>query len=337
MAKGKFTTDEIIIILDVFKSAIKDGLDLKLIFEELHEMFDSPAKASMIHEMGQKIFSEGTISEGFRGILPDNIVEAIGFAYDKGQLDVVLEEIQKIYVVKQNLSVQLKKAISYPAIVLGLFFALMISAFAFIMPIIEKSLKGIDPKKIPEFNKTLFAISHAVRDHYLLLTVVLVAAVFSIFLLLKKYKNEILFNLPIIKDIMQSQENSISFKMLAVFHKAGVNIQKAFFSIAESLTGDFRNVFIETSRMLSEGRTITEAFKNCNVSKKYIVRVKSGEMTSKIEESFEKISMLEQQKAETYISALTRTVNIVMLILAATSGIGFYAITVLPTYKIAGL
>lgn len=333
-----FSTDELIIIFDVFKSAIRDGLDVKFIFEELRDSFSqSPKKAAAINEVAQRVFTSGTVSEGFRGLISDNEVEAISFAYEKGQVDTVLEELQKTYENKQKIARQLRKAISYPIVVLFMFFILAVLALAFIIPVIEKSTKDIDPKKIPEFNKKLYFVSHLIRDHYILFIAILGIIAFIVFLVFKKYKTKILFNIPVIKNIVQTQENIVSFKMLAIFHNAGVNIQKAFFSIAETLTGKFRDVFMETSKMLSNGKTITDAFVKMNVEKKYIVRIKTGELTGKIDEAFEKISILEQQKIETHMSVLTKTVNIVLLILAGLSAIGFYAITVLPTFKIAGL
>jgi type II secretory pathway component PulF len=337
LSSHRFTTDEIIIILDVFKASIKDGLDLKFILEELQDTFGHTGNASAIQDMGQRIFSHGMISEGFRGIMPDNIVEAIGLAYEKGHLDVVLQEIQTIYELKRRLAQQLKKAIAYPALVIGLFFVFTVAAFVFLMPRIEASFKGADPKKIPEFSKMLFSISQAMRDHYILFAVALAGIGIFVYFMFNNYRDKILSKIPLIKDIMQSQENAMSFQMIAVFHQAGVNIQKAFFSVSESLTGKFRNIFTDTSKMLSEGKTITEAFEKNKVAKKYLVRVKSGEITGKIDDAFEKISLLEQQKMELQLSTLSKAINIIMLLLAGLSAIGFYAVTLLPIYKMAGM
>jgi type IV pilus assembly protein PilC len=335
VASNKFTIDDIIIIIDVFKTSIRDGLDIKFILEELHDMFDQTKKASTIKDMGQRIFAGGMIHEGFRGMLPDSVVEAIGFAHEKGHLDNALEEIQKTYELKQSLAQQLRKAIAYPLVVVGLFMVMGIAALLFLMPMIEGAFRGMDPEKIPEINKTLFAISHAMREHFVLLIVFIAFACLIIYSLAKKYSNKILFKLPVIKDIMQFQESAMSFQMLRVFFKAGVNIQKAFSSIAVSLSGNFRNVFIDTAAMLSDGKTITDAFEKNKVDKKYVIRVKAGELTGSLDDAFGKISALEQRAMEKHMSILTKTVNAVMLLLAGTFALGFYAITVLPVYNMA--
>ncbi len=334
---SKFTIEETIIILDVFKTSIRDGLDLKFILEELQDVFGSTKKASAIRDMGQKMFSRGTLSEGFKGIVPDNVVEAIGFANEKGHLDAILEEIQKMYELKRKLMQQLKKAISYPALVIGLFLVFTVVAFIFLMPRIQEAFKGVDPKKIPEFNQVLFSLSHTMRENFIIFAVVIAGIGVFAYYLFNKHRDKVLFKIPVIKDIMQSQENAMSFQMLSVFNKAGVNIQKAFFSISESLSGKFRNIFIDTSKMLSEGKTITDAFEKNKVDRKYIVRIKSGEMTGKIDDAFERISALEQQKMESHLSMFSKAINIIMLLLAGFVAIGFYVVTILPIYKMAGI
>lgn len=333
MTSSKFTTDEIIIIIDVFKASIRDGLDIKFILEELHDIFAQTKKASAIKDMGQRIFAGGMIHEGFRGMLPDNVVEAIGFAHEKGHLDESLEEIQKTYELKQSLTQQLRKAIAYPLVVVGLFIIIGFAALLFLMPMIEGAFRGMDPERIPEMNKALFAASQAMRENIVLLIAFIAFVCLLIYSLAKKYGNKMLFNLPIIKDIVQFQENAMSFQLLKVFFRAGVNIQKAFSSIAVSLSGKFHNVFIDTAAMLSDGKTIADAFEKNKVDKKYIIRIKAGELTGSLDDAFGKISALEQRAMEKHMSILTKAVNAVMLLLAGTFALGFYAITVLPVYS----
>jgi general secretion pathway protein F len=333
---SKLTTEEIIIILDVFEESTKDGLDIKYTLKRLESIFAIKDKADVIDDMGRRIFDFGLIAHGFKGILDENLIEAIAIGDERGHLDVILGEVKKVYELKQNVSEKIKKAVTYPVVVVSLMFGLLILAMIFFIPTIKSFFKGIDPQKIPDFNKFLFAISDFLRGHILIFGFMCIAAVLGVITLFKKY-HHVLYRLPVVRQIMITQENATAFLLLSIFHKAGINLQRALESISGSLIGEMGNTFAYAALSLSEGRSISQAFRESSASDDIVIYLEAGETTGKIENAFEKLSRIEIKKLEKKVDLTVKTLNTVLLALGGLSIILFYMLTLLPVYKLAGL
>ncbi len=328
---GAISMKEVIIILDVFAESLKDGLDIKYALRRLESIFARNKKAQVIEDIRNRILNGGSIANGFKGILPGNFVEAIESGEKCGNIDTVFAEIKAAYELKQNTYTRIRKAMAYPLVSILLLFGLFIGALLIYVPQLETIFKEIPRNKIPDATKMLVFLSHSLRHNFIFFSAVLGGVVILLTHLVKRYYH-ILFKIPLVKSIMELQENATTYLLFAVFYESGISVKRIFEMLEPTLQGPLRAIFSKAITEMAAGASLSGTFEKSGASEDVVVYLEVGELTQRVEHAFKRLSDIEAARLQQRLNILTETIKNLLIIVAGALIVVFFAITVLPVY-----
>ncbi len=325
---------EIILILNVLEHTLKDGLPVDFALKRLEKIFGRNNNAEIIEEMRDRFLDSGKIAGAFEGVLPENFVEAISSCEKLGGLDVIMGEIKSVYELRVTLHKNVKKAVSYPIGVMIALWGLIIAIILFLMPYFQIIFKGINPNKVPEVTKMLFLISNIANRNVTVFLGVMAAIVVVGYQFIKR-NYSLFYSVPMVRQIMTRQENATAYLLLALFHEAGINVQRVFSMVGISLVGPLKQVLAIAANEVESGASIPEAFEKGGLDDEYLMYLEVGELNSRLEVEYKRLSAMESAKMEESVKRLAVILNVAALGIAAVSILGIYAATILPTLEMS--
>ncbi len=269
------------------------------------------------------------------------IVNMIKASEESGTLDVVLidfkEQIKKDIAFKRKV----RSALTYPALVLIVFFAVL---FLILVVVIPKIATVFTQLKItlPLPTKILFLMSNAVTQHTIIVVISIILVFLGSFLLFRYQRKKIfpiLYSLPVVSRLIRDIDLMRFTRSLHLLLNSGVSITNAL-GMTENIVRkkEIARAIIHAKQTIIGGKTLSSSFKQ---RKKIfpgtmIELVQAGEKTGTLDRSLKDISEYFDYKVSDDLSVITTLIEPVMLVMVAIL-VGAMMLAIIgPIYNLIG-
>ena len=339
----KLSDSENLFILDSLSTMLASGIPIIEALNSIEEDTTSNKTKVVVKTITEEISNGKSLSESF-GRFPECFdpvfLSIIKSGEASGKLDSVLQSAAKN--LKKNIETKgnIKSALLYPAIIIGVLFLVAFFVFGYSLPKVAKVFFDLR-LNLPTYSSIVLksALWFCDNKFTIIFFLSFIVVLFYFLLKIKKIKKKLfntLFNLPLISNIVRLKDFSSFTQTTGLLLSAGVpiinalEISKNVVSSAK-LRKDLERVITE----LTEGSSLAKSMKTASKSFPSLLRrvIGVGEESGKLDKSLSDISEFYERKFTEIIKNLTVIIEPVLLIFIATLVALVLVSVVLPIYQ----
>lgn len=259
-----------------------------------------------------------------------------------GILDTILNKLAEFMDKQEKIKKQIKKAMTYPSIVLVLGLCITWGLMVFIVPQFVEMLSS-SGQEIPWITQFVIDVSDFFREYTLLLLPIVAASSFALINYIKtpvgkKAYDKFMMNLPVIGQIVIKGNLTSFSRTLATMLGAGVSIIESLDICMETIDNtqmqkDLKNV----KESVVKGKSITEPLSRIKYFPDLVNQmVKVGESTGNLDSMLIKVSEVFEEETEEQVATMTSLIEpIILVVLGGIIGTVLIAMY-LPIFMQAG-
>ena len=342
---GKITMDDQMFIFRYLSLMLKIGANLLSAINILIEDFDKEAVRSFLMEVRANL-ERGTpfylTFANYPRTFSSVHINLIKAGEVSGGLEAVFENISESLTKEKSLRDQMKNALVYPVLLLGISAFILVFLVTFALPRIAGVFidSGFEP---PIFSKIVFSVGLFFGKVWFLVIGGFVGAIIAIFflyrnsLIFKKFVWVVLTEVPVIKEIIKKRALQRFAATSSSLIKAGIPINEAL-EITADAAGNYelKNALLRISREgLAKGLMLGDAFKKEPFFPRTVVSlIAISEKAGHVEEVLETLSDFYIAEVNTSLKRLVTLLEPILLL-----GIGIIIGTIalaiiIPIYQL---
>jgi type IV pilus assembly protein PilC len=292
---GKIERKQLLALLEYLAGGTQVGMPILTTLEDVAPRLDSKRLQQIVLELRDSMFSEGTsLSEAMAQhpkAFPQYYITTIQAGEASGQLDYVLRQLVEHLDWQENISAQLKQAITYPIVVV-IAIALLIGVlvgfvFPRLIPVITS--RSVD---IPTPTRIVMAASDFIRTWWLSLIILISGSIIAIGFMRQSQQwaealDRLVLRIPGVGDLMLAANMARLVTYLALFHRSGVEFIYSL-TLLERLMGNraVAAAVRQAREAVEHGSTIASAFGRSPLFPPIVVRSMAlGETTGHLDEA----------------------------------------------------
>lgn len=326
---------------------LKVGTDLFKAIDILIEDLDKPAMKSLLMEVrltlekGKPFYTTFLKYPKYFSTVFVNLIKA---GESSGNLEIVFSDLSVSLQREQELSRNIKSALTYPVILLVGSVGILVLLVSFALPKIA-GIFGTSSEKIPAFSKVVFAIGLFLNKYiwvFIILALISGTAFWYFFFKTvsgRKIMERFLFKIPVVKNILKHIALQRFATTLASLLKSGLPILDSLEITADAVgSQELKTSLMRISREgVAKGLTIGDAFRREQAFPRVVANlIAISEKAGHTEEILETLANFYEVEIESSIKTLVRFIEPALLL-----GIGviiaFIALAVLvPVYQLVG-
>lgn len=336
--KNKVNEEILVVICDNLAEIYKDGINIDYGIEIISDaIFDKSYKESL--NVVLKYIKEGrTLSESFKEadeLYPQFFIGMLAVGEGSGSLYKILIALKIFYEKSVFIKKEIKKAVSYPKLVLISFFIFIMIFFGFVIPNfynIYESI-GVSPS---ENYLTMHKISMIIYDNnikfYLYFAIyVVIIPIILLKYLINKIKMDKFMKISIIKKYF---EYRILF-ILYIITNSKMNISYGLTICENSCESDYiKNKLRQMNKSIKNGSTLYDASRSINIFSKYTLAIiKIREESGGLEEALKDLCNKLQENIMKNINRCLSLIQPVIIAILSVIITLFLVLFVLPIFE----
>ena len=295
----------------------KAGLGIRSSLLSLQQGESHKGLLLILEDMIQRLTEGASLAETMEQhmyFFKSDEIELIRSTEITGNMAKTLEEIADDLESSQEVNAKVKKALTYPTLVIGFTVVAVVVLLIFVMPTIV-TMYG-DPEDLPGITKFMLDASDFLKANglYLLLwivwTVVLYNILYSRLLIFKMMIDALLLKIPLVKDVVRLFYMSRFTSLLGQFYAAGVSPIISFKLLASIFDNfSYKRKMVEIKNSISSGFSMYESMEGSDLFDPILIQIINvGENTGSLTEVLTKISVY-------YTSSLKNAIDALMAII----------------------
>ncbi|MGY1521294.1 type II secretion system F family protein [Luteimonas sp. A482] len=268
-----------------------------------------------------------------------NLVKA---GESSGALETVLETIATYKENIESIKGKIKKALFYPAAIIGVAILVCGILMVFVVPVFKDSFAdyGAD---LPAFTELVFNLSgYMVKFWWLLLIVVLAAFTGFTYVYkrsekLQHFVDRMLLKIPVIGMVLHNSAIARFARTLAVTFKAGVPLVEALDAVAGA-TGNrvYTNAVLEMRDDVSVGYPVNVAMKQTTLFPHMVVQMTAiGEEAGALDTMLYKVAEFYEEEVDNAVDAISSLIEPMVMVVIGTMVGAIVIAMYLPIFKLA--
>ena len=261
---------------------------------------------------------------------------------EAGVLEVLLDKIATYLEKSEALKTKVKKALTYPAIVLVFAFVVTAILLIFVIPVFDDLFKGFGAE-LPALTRTVIQISQVFQEYWFLILGLPVVAVVG-FLEGRKRSRKFyqlvdrwVLQIPLIGDLVATSANARFARTLSTLFSGGVPLVDAMTSVAGA-TGNYvyEKAVLEMRESVSIGQQLNFAMRQTTLFPDMVIQmVAIGEEAGSLGDMLAKVADFYEAEVDNKVDTLTTFIEpALMAFLAVVVGTLVIAMY-LPIFKLA--
>lgn len=256
----------------------------------------------------------------------------------KKSVEYVADNIEKNY----TLTSRIKSAMTYPAIVLVVFFIIGFITITFILPKLTLMIKELNAD-IPWYTRMVIVVGDFMSVYWWAVAIIIIGFIGGILYYVKtpdgkKEWDKVKINLPLVGVLFRYVYISRFSENLAVLLTSGIPIARAL-TIVSSVIGNmnYEAIVLKAAETVKMGGSISDVLKRDALIPPVVSHmVKIGEETGQMDAVLQHIAKFYDQETDMMTKNLSSIIEPVLMIIIGI-GVGFMAFAILmPIYNIAG-
>lgn len=304
-----------------------------------HKQFQKILQAIHDEVQAGKQLSEGMAK--YPAVFNELFVNMVSVGEVSGNLEEVLDILALQLEKEHDLISKVRGAMTYPAVIVVAMIGIAILMLTYILPKITSVFKDMEVQ-LPATTLFIIGISDFLRDHYIIVTVLMIGLVIGVRLFAKTDVGRHTFGwlavrIPILKNIVVKVNCARFARIYSSLLKSGISVVTALTIVSKTLG----NVYYKEA--LADG--IAEIQKGVDLSKiltKYPVIfpllvpqiVAVGEETGKTETVLQRLAEFYEEEVNQITKNMSSIIEPVLMLLIG-GGVGFFAVAMLqPMYSV---
>jgi type IV pilus assembly protein PilC len=342
--RPKVTNKDIVIFTRQFSTMIDAGLPLVQGLTILAEQSENPTFKTILKEITKDVEGGSTLAEAMKKhpkVFDDLFVNLVAAGEVGGILDTILRRLSTFIEKAEKLKSQVKGALTYPAVVVGIAIIVIAVILVFVIPVFEDMFKSFG-SALPAPTQVVVDMSRFLKGniHWVIL------AFGGLIYALKRYRrttsgrkqiDTILLKLPVFGELLKKTAVARFTRTLGTMIGSGVPILDALEIVARTAGNVvIEEIIYEVRSSIAEGQTIAEPLSENDVFPGMVIQMISvGEATGALDTMLEKIADFYDDEVDAAVAALTSMLEpLLMLFLGGAIG-GLVIAMYLPIFGMA--
>jgi len=341
--RRKVMRRDIIVITGQLRQLLKAGVPLMDILNDLRRTYENEAVCEVLSSVYK--FMEGGESfsmalKNYEADFGKVYISLVAVGEKTGQLDQVLENLEKTMKWEESLASKAKKIMIYPAIVASVVLSVVMVLMVFVVPELLSFINEMDGN-LGFATVSLIATSHFIREYIVIIGILLLASFYLLMWWLKKSHDfrvkfdHFKFKIYVFGPILLKLKVARFANTLSIMYGAGMNFKDSL-KLASIVTG---NTFLEerisqAQHLIEEGETIYMAFELSGLLPQLAVRmIKVGEQSGNMDEALRNVSEYYDTEAKELIEKIEPAIEPILTVVMALI-VGWVMLAVLgPVYE----
>jgi type IV pilus assembly protein PilC len=346
-SEGKVTPEDIAIFARQLATMLSAGIPMVQAFEIIGVGNDKPAVQKLVLAIKSDIETGNALNQALAKhplYFDDLFVNLVEAGEHAGALEAVLDKIATYKEKTEALKKKIKKALFYPAAVLGVAVIVTVILLIFVIPQFESLFKGFGAD-LPAFTQFVINMSRWMQSNGWLLLIILggAAFVFGYFYKrsrpLRQFIDRMSLQIPIIGPILKKGAIARFARTLATMFAAGVPLVEAMKSVAGA-TGNivYQDAVLRMRDEIATGMRMQRAMENTGLFPNMVVQmIAVGEESGSLDEMSGKVADFYEADVDAAVDALSSLLEpLIMVILGVLVG-GLVVAMYLPIFKLGAV
>jgi type IV pilus assembly protein PilC len=328
--KPKVTNKDIVIFTRQFSTMIDAGLPLVQGLTILAEQSENPTFKTILKQITKDVEGGSTLAEAMKKhprVFDALFVNLVAAGEVGGILDTILRRLATFIEKAEKLKSQVKGALTYPAVVVGIAIIVISVILVFVIPVFEDMFKSFG-SALPVPTQIVVDMSRFLKGNIHWVILALGALVYG----LKRYRrttsgkkqiDTLLLKLPVFGDLLKKSAVARFTRTLGTMIGSGVPILDALDIVARTAGNVvIEEIIYEVRSSIAEGQTIAEPLSENDVFPGMVIQMISvGEATGALDSMLEKIADFYDDEVDAAVAALTSMLEpLLMLFLGGAIG-----------------
>ncbi len=339
---NRIKTKDLGVFTRQFATMINAGLPMVQCLDILSSQLDNPKFKSIVETVMSDVEGGSTLAEALNkhDCFTELYVNMVDAGEAGGILDIILNRLA-VYLEKADaLKRKIKGAMMYPAIVFTVAMGATVFMLMFIIPTFAKMFSDFGGT-LPLPTRIVMGLSDFLRANWWVLLLFGGGIVFG---LKRFYKTDngkrrldrLMLSVPVIGNVIRKGAVARFTRTLGTLVASGVPILDGL-DITARTSGNkvVEDAVMQTRSSISEGNTIAEPLKQCEVFPPMVVQmIGVGEQTGALDEMLEKVADFYDDEVDTAVDALTSVIEPIMIVLMGGVVGGMLVAMYLPMFKL---
>jgi len=340
----KVTNKDLVIFTRQFSTMIDAGLPLVQGLNILGEQTENKTFKNMLKQVTKDVEGGSTLADalGKHSKVFDNLfVNLVAAGEVGGILDTILQRLAAYIEKAEKLKSQIKGAMTYPLVVVGIAVIVIAVIMIFVIPVFEDMFSSFG-KALPVPTQVVVAMSDFIKGniHYMIGGLIVFVWAFRRYRRTRSGRRNIdsvLLKLPIFGELIKKVAVARFTRTLGTMVSSGVPILDAL-EITAKTAGNVivEEVIFDARSSIAEGQTIAEPLSETDIFPGMVTQMISvGESTGALDAMLEKIADFYDDEVDATVSAMTSMLEpLLMLFLGGSIG-GLVVAMYLPIFQMA--
>ena len=340
----RVTAKDIVVFTRQFSTMIDAGLPLVQGLNMLAEQSQNKTFKGILTQVTRNVEGGSTLADALGKhpkVFDSLFVNLVAAGEVGGILDTILQRLAAYIEKTEKLKAQIKGALTYPAVVVGIAVIVISVIMIFVIPVFQDMFSSFG-KALPGPTQLVVNMSDFTKSniHWMILGVIIFAFAF------KRYRgtasgrrrvDNILLRMPIIGELIRKVAVARFTRTLGTMIKSGVPILDAL-DITARTAGNVivEEVVLDARASIAEGQTIAEPLSESIIFPGMVTQMISvGESTGALDAMLEKIADFYDDEVDATVAAMTSMLEpLLMLFLGGSIG-GLVIAMYLPIFQMA--
>jgi type IV pilus assembly protein PilC len=341
----KIRQEDIIIFCRQFSTMIDAGLPIIQCLDILQAQQENTTFKKMLKDIKESVETGQTLAEALKKYPNefDNLfVNMVAAGESGGILDVILRRLSAYMEKAAKLKRQVKGAMTYPLVTLGIAVLVVAVILVFVIPVFEEMFADFG-KALPVPTQIVVNASRFVKAKilYIVVACILFSIAFRRFYKTEKGRavvDNLMLKLPVIGILIRKVAVARFTRTMGTMLASGVAILEALDIVAKTAGNKTIETAIYKVRSgIAEGQTIADPLSETGVFPPMVVSmIAVGESTGAIDAMMEKIADFYEEEVDQAVDNLTSLIEPFMLVFLGTTIGGLVISMYLPIFQMAG-
>ena len=340
----KVTAKDIVVFTRQFSTMIDAGLPLVQGLNMLAEQSQNKTFKRILSQVTKDVEGGSTLAEALNKhpkVFDSLFVNLVAAGEVGGILDTILQRLAAYIEKAEKLKSQIKGAMTYPAVVVGIALIVIGVIMIFVIPVFQDMFSSFG-KALPAPTQLVVNLSNFTKSniHWMILGLIVFVFLFRRYRRTdtgKRNIDNILLRLPIIGELIRKVAVARFTRTLGTMLKSGVPILDAL-DITARTAGNVivEEVILDARSSIAEGQTIAEPLSESIIFPGMVTQMISvGESTGALDVMLEKIADFYDDEVDATVAAMTSMLEpLLMLFLGGSIG-GLVIAMYLPIFQMA--
>ena len=344
--RGKVTTEDIAVFSRQTATMLSAGIPLVQGFEIVGAGLEKASMQKLVQDLRTDIEGGSSLREALARRpehFSDLYVNLVAAGEQAGALDSLLEKIATYLEKTEALKKKVRKALTYPIMVLVVAILVTIGLLIYVIPQFESLFAGFGAE-LPPFTQFVINLSRGINNHLVLVIGALAGGPWAIYTWIKRTPrvqetlSRLALDVPVIGPILRNSALARYCRTLSTLFTAGVPLVEALESVAGA-TGNtvYRDGVMRVREEVATGQRLQRAMDATGLFPSLIVQmIGVGEEAGALDAMAGKVASFYEAEVDTSVDALASMLEpIIMGILGILIG-GLVMSMYLPIFKLGG-